>query len=417
MNGEYVLREATVLDRGGSFDGPLDVHVRDGRVVAVGRALSAPGVPSVDFSGLWLMPGVFDCHCHLSFSTVDLGKVLATPVTRWVLEAARNARTTLEAGVTFLRDLGGADRGLRDALAAGDVPGPTLQVAVSLIYQTGGHGDTFLSGAGLEATYVPDYPSRPPWLVDGPDAMRRVVRAVLRAGADWIKFAATGGLFSDPVSPELTQEEIEIAVSEAGRRGKPVAAHAYGGEALTQAVRAGVRSIEHGAFLSEEQAELMAASGCFLVPTLSASRDCLRWAEQGVLSPAQCEKLLGLGLDLGSCIRVAKDYGVPLAMGTDYIDRKQHGNNLEELLLMHRAGLSVEDTLLAATQGGAELCGVAGDHGRIAEGYVFDATVLDLDPGDLECFATPGAVTGVFKSGTPVVAHPRLASPAGAVAT
>lgn len=408
---EYVLREANVLDRSGGFGGPLDVHVRDGRVVAVAENVAAPDAPSVDFSGLWLLPGVFDCHDHLTFSTASLGELLATPVTRWTLEAARNARVTLEAGVTFVRDLSGADRGFRDALAAGDVPGPAVQVSVTLICQTGGHGDGYLAGAGLEVSLVPPYPGCPPYVVDGPEAMRHVVRATLRAGADWIKLATTGGLVSEhdqPLVAELTPEEIAVAVFEAERKGKHVAAHAYGGDGLTNAVRAGVRSIEHGGFLTEEQASLMAERGCFLVPTLSAMRDCLRWAEEGALTPTQCAKILGLGLDLGACVQIAKEHGVPLAIGTDYISREQHGRNLEELLLMHRAGLTVEETLLAATAGGAELCGVAGERGRIATGYVFDAVVLDADPGDLACFAEPGAVTGVFRSGVPARPHARL---------
>jgi imidazolonepropionase-like amidohydrolase len=248
-------------------------------------------------------------------------------------------------------------------------------------------------------------------VVDGPEAMRHVVRETLRAGADWIKLATTGGLVSDhdqPLVAELTPEEIAVAVFEAGRKGKGVAAHAYGGDGLTNAVKAGVRSIEHGGFLTEEQATLMAERGCFLVPTLSAMRDCLRWAREGSLTPTQCEKILNLGLELGRCVQIAKEYGVPLASGTDYIDRRQHGNNLEEIVLMHEAGLTVEEALLTATAGGAELCGVAHEYGRIAEGYVFDAIVLDDDPGDLSALAHPGAVSGVFKAGRPAVAHPRL---------
>ena len=407
----YVLRDANVLDEGGGFAGPLDVHVGGGAVVAVGRGLAVDGIPSIDFSGLWLLPGIFDCHDHVAFSTVDMAEVLATPVTAWALEAARNARTTLEAGVTFVRDLAGADRGLRDAIAGGISSGPTLQISVVLICQTGGHGDAYLRGPGAEASLVPEYPGRPPYLVDGPETMRHVARASLRAGADWIKLATTGGLVSEhdePLVPELTIEEIEVAVFEAGRKGKHVAAHAYGGPGLTNAVRAGARSIEHGGFLTEEQAQLMAASGCYLVPTLSAMRDCLRWAEAGALTPRQCEKILALGLDVGACVRVAKEYGVPLASGTDYISREQHGKNLEEVVLMRAAGLTAEEALLVATRGGAELCGVADRYGRLAPGYVFDAIVLDVDPGDdLSSLAAPGAVTGVFKGGEPVVRHPR----------
>ena len=411
MNG-FVLREAFVLDASGSFEGPLDVRVADGRVAAVGRNLALNGVDAFDFAGLWLMPGVFDCHLHLAMSTADAGEILRTPLTAWALETAANARKTLEAGVTFVRDLAGGDAGLRTGFDRGWVPGPRLQISIVLLAQTGGHGDGFLAGGAVSAGLTPDYPGRPPQVVDGVDGMRNVVRQVLRAVADWIKLATTGGLVSEhdqPLVAEFTREEIQAAVFEARRKGKPVSAHAYGGEGLDNAIEAGVRSVEHGGFLTEEQAARMAERGCWLVPTLSAMRDVLRWAEEGKLTPAQCRKILDFGLELGAAVRIAKEHGVRLACGTDYISREQHGGNLEEVALMHNAGLVVEEALLAATSGGAELCGVDGDYGRIAPGYVFDAIVLDEDPGDLSLFRRPGAVTGVFKAGLPAVRHPRLA--------
>jgi imidazolonepropionase-like amidohydrolase len=241
--------------------------------------------------------------------------------------------------------------------------------------------------------------------------MRRGVRELLRGGADWIKLAATGGLVSDhdqPLIADFVAEELEVAVQEASRKGRPVAAHAYGGDGLTAAVEAGVRSIEHGGFLTEEQAVLMARRGCWLVPTLSAMRDCLRFAREGLFTPPQCRKVLGLGLELGACVQLAKEHGVKLASGTDYISRLQHGRNLEELSLMRQAGLTAAEALLVATRGGAELCGVDDRYGRIAPGYVFDAIVLDEDPGDLSCFDEPGAVKGVYQRGVAVKAHQQL---------
>jgi imidazolonepropionase-like amidohydrolase len=414
----FVLRGANVLDEAGEFSDALDVRVADGRVTAVGERLAPGDEPSIDCSGLFLLPGVFDCHLHMALSMLDIGEALTTPLTQWALEAASNARRTLQAGVTFVRDLGGADAGIRDGLARGYVPGPTLQVSIVLISQTGGHGDGFLAGPGLEISpgfIMPDYPGKPPFVVDGADEMRQAVRAVLRAGGDWVKLATTGGLFSDhdhPLVPDLTIEEIEVAVFEAGRKGKGVASHAYGGEGLDNAIRAGVRSIEHGGFLTEEQAARMAEAGSWLVPTLAAMRDTLRWAESGALNPAKSRKILDFGLELGSCVRIAREHGVRMAVGTDYISREQHGGNLEEIALMRQAGLTPQEALLAATIGGAELCGVDEEYGRVAPGYVFDAILLDDDPGDLSCFLAPGAVTGVFKAGVPVVPHARLAEQA-----
>jgi imidazolonepropionase-like amidohydrolase len=410
----FVLRDVSVLDETGGFDGPVDVHVADGAIVAVSPDLSPGEAVAVDCSGRWLMPGIFDCHDHLTMSTLAVAEALATPLSRWALETARNARMTLEAGVTFVRDLAGADAGVRDAIARGYVPGPTLQISTVLISQTGGHGDGFLAGPGLEVSpgyLTPNYPGKPRFVVDGVEEMRAAVRDVIRSGADWIKLATTGGLVSDhdhPLVADFTLDEVEVAVTEASRKGKPVAAHAYGGEGLDNAVSAGVKSIEHGGFLTEEQARQMALADCWLVPTLSAMRDTLRWAEDGLLTPVQCRKILDFGLDLGGAVRVAKEYGVPLALGTDYITREQHGGNLEELALMQEAGLSVEEVLLVATRAGAELCGVDDRYGRIAPGYVFDAVVLTEEPGDLRRLLEPGAIAAVFKAGEPAIVHAGL---------
>lgn len=418
IDRSFVLRGASVLDESGGFEGPLDVRVAEGVVAAVGRGVPAEGLRELDCSGLWLMPGVFDCHVHVAVSSVDALELMRTPITQWALEAARNARRTLEAGVTFFRDGGGLDAGIRTALERGYVPGPRCQIAVVMLSQTGGHADGFLAGPGLEqpAGYaLPDYPGRPPYLVDGPDQMRRVARELLRAGADWIKLCATGGVISptdDPEGAELTLEEIGVAVFEAARKGRSVFAHANGGEGLENAVRAGVRSIEHGLLLTEEQAALMAERGCWLVPTLAVVRDVFRWAEAGKLPAYAIAKLADLRPKVGDAVRIAREHGVRIALGSDFILREQHGRNLEEMFLLHEAGLTVEEALLAATSGGAELLGVADRYGRIAPGYVFDAILLDEEPGDLSIFDRPGgAVTGVFKGGEVALAHPRLAGP------
>jgi imidazolonepropionase-like amidohydrolase len=400
----------------------VDIAVADGRVTAVEPNADLDDATSVDFEGLWVMPGVFDCHDHVTLSSIEAIELLRTPVTQWALETARNLRRTLEGGVTFVRDACGADVGMREAVERGLVPGPRLQVSVVALSQTGGHLDGFLPGPGAEITadyVIPDYPGRPPYLVDGIDDMRRAVRTVLRTGADWVKLCTTGGILSAHDEAEVAQftlEEIQVAVFEAERRGRGVMVHAFGGEGLDNAVEAGVRSVEHGVYLTEQQAARMAAAGCWLVPTLAILRDVILWAEAGVLPPYATRKGLELKERIGGAVAIAREHGVPIALGTDYVSRDQHGRNLEEITLMHEAGLSVEEALLAATIRGAELCGVAEDHGRIAPGYVFDAIVLDEDPGDLALFAQDGCVKGVFKHGAPVVAHPRFVEAAPALA-
>jgi imidazolonepropionase-like amidohydrolase len=413
----FVLRAANVLDESGGFTGPVDVAVHEGRITAVGRDVALPAEDSVqlDASDLWLMPGVFDCHDHLAFSSLDQLELLETPITAWTLEAARNLRRTLECGVTFVRDAGGVDAGIRNAVARGIASGPRIQASIVALSETGGHFDGFLTGPGVESSAgytIPDYPGRPSFIVDGVDEMRRAVRHVHRAGADWIKLCATGGIaspFDDGDQPQFTFAELAAAVEEAARKGKGVMAHAFGGQGLDDAVAAGARSIEHGLFLTEEQATAMAAAGTWLVPTLSVIADVIRWADEpGRMPESHVRKVRAIEPRIGDAVRIAHEHGVKLALGTDFVERSQHGRNLEELVRMHEAGLPAAEALLAATIGGAELCGVDDRYGRIAPGYVFDAIVLDEDPSDISVFGRRDAVTGVFKGGTAVVEHPRL---------
>ena len=351
------------------------------------------------------MPGVVDCHAHVGLPTFDALELLRTPLSLRTLETARALRRTLRAGVTLLRDAGGVDAGVRDAVALGHVPGPRLQVSVLALGPTGGHGDGFLAGPALECTTdytVPDYPGRPPHTVDGPDEMRKTVRRLLRSGADWIKLMATAGVLASGdgmFEAELTAEEIATAVVEAARRGKGVMVHALGGPAIRAAVEAGARSVEHAVFLTEADAGLMAARGCTLVPTLAIYHELAELGAAGALGEAASARVAQVAPRLGEAVAIARAAGVPIALGSDFGHRDQHGRNLVELYHLRRAGLTAEEALLAGTAAGARLCGVADRRGRIAPGYAFDAVILDEDPGDLSCFLRDDAVTGVFKDG------------------
>lgn len=409
------IRGVNVLDETGGFAGPVDVAVEHGLVVDVGRDLSSDvSQVALDGDGLWLLPGIFDCHVHTGLSSFDTLELLHTPFSRRVLETAQMLRRTLHAGVTFVRDAGISDAGVRDAVAAGYVPGPTMQVSVVAIGSTGGHADGFLEGPGSECSVdysLPDYPGRPPHLADGPEEMRKAVRLALRAGADWIKLIATRGVLATSdggFDPELSFEDLATAVAEAARRRRPVMVHALGGDAIRWAIEAGARSIEHGIFLTEADAAAMAARGCALVPTLAIYDRLATLARSGGLDEGRAERALEVGAHLGEAVQIARAAGVKVALGSDFGHRDDHGRNLSELAMLHGAGLSVEEALLAATAVGAELCGVGERLGRIAPGYEFDAIVLDHEPADLASLSRPGAVTGVFQRGMPVLAHPRL---------
>ncbi|HVY18652.1 MAG TPA: amidohydrolase family protein [Bauldia sp.] len=404
----FTLRGAAVLDEAGGFSGPQDVGVENGVITAMAPSLPRSAA-SMDARGQWLMPGVIDCHSHLALTALASRPQLTTPITRWAIEAARNASVTLAAGVTFVRDAGGLDAGVRSSIDDGLVQGPTVQISIVPLTQTGGHVDGWFSGPGLEssvANLFPDYPGRPPFRVDGVDAMCATVRQLLRAGADWIKLCTTGGVLSEGdalLDPEFSPEEIQMAVTEAARRRKSVFTHAYGGPGIDNAVRAGVRSIEHGTFLTETQAAAMAKTGCWLVPTLSVLDEVIGMAKHGKLPPEMGSKALQLEATLGEAVRIARAHGVRVALGTDANSTAMHGRNLREIELLCRyGGMSVEEALLTATLRGAELCGVAATRGRIAPGYIFDAILLGADPSDPTVFADPFTVRQVFKAGVAV---------------
>jgi imidazolonepropionase-like amidohydrolase len=401
------LRNVRVLEQDGGFSGEIDVVVEEGVVAGVGSGLATPeGAPQYDLRGLWLMPGMVDCHVHVAVSTMDEHQVLRNPVSYGVLEAAVNLRKTLEAGVTHLRDAGGADAGMKRAVAEGLVPGPRLQLSIKLLSQTGGHGDMYSERLGIE----PDPLFRDMLTtVDGVEGMRVAVRRMLRAGADWIKLCTSGGVMTPhdtPYDSGFTVEEVAVAVAEAARREKPVMTHAHGGEGIDMAVAAGVRSIEHGTLLTERQAAAMAKAGCWLVPTLTIIKDLIdstvpAEGQKPLAPPYALRKVLELQDRFGESVRIARAAGVRIAAGTDFIERRQHGRNLEEIALLHEAGMPLEEALLAATSRGAELCGVEHLYGRIAPGYVFDALVLGEDPSDASVFKRPAAVLEVFKGGAP----------------
>jgi imidazolonepropionase-like amidohydrolase len=413
--GSIFLHGVLALDRSGGFTGPLDVRVVDGKITGLGRNLTPlAGQAAIDGHGLWLLPGIFDCHLHTGLASYDALELLNTPISRRVLETAQVLRHTLQAGVTFVRDAGSTDAGVRDAVADGLVPGPTLQVSVVALGATGGHGDGFLAGPGLDCPVdynLPDYPGRPPHLVDGPEEMRKAVRRVLRSGADWIKLLATGGVLSagdGEFEPELTDAEIGVAIAEARRRHKPVMVHALGGPALAAAVAAGARSIEHGVFLTESDAALMADRGCAFVPTLAIYQRLAEQARAGALHGPKAGRAQAVAERLGEAVAIARAAGVTIALGSDFGHRDDHGGNLAEIRLLRWAGLTVEEALLAATWAGAELCGVGDRLGRLAPGYEFDAVLLDDDPADMQTFTSRTSVTGVFKRGVAVVPRPRL---------
>jgi imidazolonepropionase-like amidohydrolase len=376
----------TLLHGGGIFDGtgsPIaggDVVIEDGLIADVGVGLD--GDEQVDVSGCALLPGMFDCHVHVTMSGVSLTRALQRPFSYQYFEAVRNLSATLDCGITTVRDAGGADLGVQRAVADGLIDGPRLRIAITLLSQTAGHGDGWLpSGIVLD---VAD-PGRPSGIVDGPDEMRKRVRELVRAGANVIKVCTSGGVLSPGDSPKhahFRADELDVLVTEATAAGLPVMAHAQATDGIKAAIRAGIRSIEHGIYLDDEAIMMMLEAGTWLVPTLSAAASVIEAAKNGVqLHDGVLAKAEAVVDAHKASFAAAVAAGVKIAMGTDS-GVSPHGSNLGELALMAAGGMAPEDVLVATTRSAAELLGVEADSGTLTPGKRADIVVVDGDPFD-----------------------------------
>jgi imidazolonepropionase-like amidohydrolase len=398
-----LLTGGLVFDGTGTSPEKADVLVEGGRIVEVGTGLD--GDEAVDVGGRHLLPGLFDCHTHVTLTSVDLMGILQAPFSYRFFQTVQNLAATLQAGITTVRDAAGADAGVKRAVADGLVAGPRLQISVTLLSQTGGHGDGwFPSGQTLD--FWPVYPGMPDGLVDGPEAMRRKVRELVRAGADVIKVATSGGVLSpndDPRHAHFRDDELTALVTEAAAAGRWVMAHAQGADGIKAAVRAGVRSIEHGIYLDDEAIGLMLDRGTWLVPTLVAPRGVLAAAAAGVAIPEAAQRKAAEVADVhADSFRRAVAAGVKVAMGTDS-GITPHGRNLAELELMAKGGMRPAQVLAATTSGAAELLGVAGELGTLEAGKRADVVVVDGDPFEL---ATLGdRIAAVIQDGRLVAGH------------
>ena len=392
-----------VFTGGRVFDGtgaPLaeaDVAVEDGRIVDVGAGLD--GDDSVDLDGKSLLPGLFDCHVHVMLSHLDVWRLIQTPFSYRFFEVVKNLEATLRIGITTVRDAGGADLGVKQAIEDGLVRGPRLQISISMLSQTGGHGDALMP-SGTRVQLFPAYPGNPRPIVDGPDEVRRAVRQLVQAGAEVIKVATTGGVMSPRDKPEhlgFSPEELDVLVAEARAAGLEVMAHAQGTEGIKNAVRAGIRSIEHGIYLDDEAISLMLERGTWLVPTLMAPMGVIRAADAGAAIPdTALRKATEVVEAHRDSFRRAAEAGVKIAMGTDSAVTP-HGENLDELRLMAEGGMSPEDVLVATTARAAELMGLERELGTIELGKRADLVVVDGDPFDFSDLSE--RIEGVYQDG------------------
>jgi imidazolonepropionase-like amidohydrolase len=383
-----VLRAARMIDgTGAPTVSNAAIVVTDDRIVAVGPA-SAVAVPAgarvLDLGDVTLLPGFIDAHTHI------IGRTLGDPLhdlavvkdyaSYGAIAGVANARNTLMAGFTTIRVVGASnfdDMALRQAITDGRVPGPRMENAGHAIGITGGHCDENGFRPGLIQLGPAD------GVADGPEQIRAAVRYQVKAGADVIKMCATGGVLSEGDAVGVTQytyEEMKALVDEATKLGRKVAAHAHGTEGIKIAVRAGVSSIEHGSFLDEEGARMMAQHGTFLVPTMMAGEAVERFAKNGVLKGLRAEKALAAGAAVRKATRIAVANHVQIALGTD-AGVIPHGTNAREFgLLVEWGGMTPMAALNAGTLNGAKLLGWDARVGSLAPGKLADIVAVPGDP-------------------------------------
>ena len=389
-----VVRCGRLLDpASGEIATNVDVKVEDKSIVSVSPATGAK--PSVDLSQGFCMPGLIDVHEHLTGDPKNSGYAsLGISIPRETLTGAKNARITLLAGITTVRNVGASgysDVALREAIAEGDVIGPRMLVSGPALGITGGHCDDNLLPS--------EYHHSAEGVADGPWAARAKVREVIKYGADVIKVCASGGVLSkgDSVgAAQYTMEELKAIVEEAHKLGRKVAAHAHGTQSIKDAILAGIDSVEHCSLIDDEGIRLAKEHATFLVFDIYNDTYILSHGEKDGLLPEMIEKEKQIGKLQRKNFQKAWEGGVRMAFGTDG-GVYPHGDNWRQFPLMVEFGMKPLDAIRAATTEAAELVGLKGKLGRVASDHLADLIALDGDP--LKDTNALGRVHFVMKDG------------------
>jgi len=385
-NGRVFMGDGRVLEH-------ATVLVEDDKIISIRDSSSglAKDTRKIPIGDATLFPGFIDCHVHLvmSGSPDPIGALAGESAVVTTIKAVNNARKTLEAGITTVRDLGGKDGidlELKQAIDGGLIKGPRMLAAGRLICMTGGHGWPI----GREA--------------DGPDDVRRAAREQIKAGADIVKFMATGGVLTaavEPGSAQLTCEEMTAGIEEAHKAGKKTATHAMGSQGILDALHAGIDSIEHGIYLTDEIISFMKKNAVFLVPTIAAMYHIGKMGTAAGIPAWAVEKNNIVAPHHKKSVKKAHKAGVAIAMGTDAgTPFNYHGKNLMEIPLLVQNGLSPMEALIAATRSASQLLGLENIIGTIEPGKIADLVLVKDNPlEDITLLNKSDAIARVMKGG------------------
>ena len=383
-SADVAILAGKILDvRTGNYASDQIIWVQGGKIKAVGNASAInkqlpAGTKTIDLSKLTILPGFIDCHTHLTMSPDLMGpRGLHTSYPRSALIGAKSARVTLEAGFTTVRNVGAsgyADIALRDAINAGDVPGPRMLVSGPPLSITGGHGD--------ENFLAPHFNYSEDGVANGVDAVMAKVRENIKYGADLIKFMATGGVLSEGDNPALEQyspEEMKAIIDTAHGLGRKVAAHAHGALGIKDAVLAGVDSIEHGSYINDEDIALMKQRGTYLVPTVFLQDWLLANYQRLGFTQSMTDKMNMVAPIAKQNLSHAFKEGVKVAFGTDAAVYP-HGMNAGEFATMVKMGLPPLVAIQSATLNAADLLGWSDRVGTLEPGKFADIVAVEGDP-------------------------------------
>lgn len=393
-----IVRAGHILDvKTGNTLQNQAIVIEGDRIISIGPAAQAKPAPDamvIDLPNATVLPGLIDAHTHLTFNPSFGYETLAISVPREALIGAHNARVTVEAGITTVRNVGASgfsDVALRDAINAGDVPGPRMIVSGPPLSITGGHCDNDLLPFEYHATNE--------GVADGIEAVQHKTREIIKYGADVIKICATGGVLSkgdDPSASQFTLEEMKAIVADAHRLGRKVAAHAHGAQGIRWASEAGVDSIEHGSLIDEAGIATLKKNGTYLVPTLYLMDWHKEHAATAHLPEFTIKKMQTISAVAQENVKKAMAAGVKIGMGTDAAVYP-HGLNAHELAVYVRLGMTPLQAIQAATINDADLLGWSNRIGTLEPGKYADIIAVDSDP--LKDITTLQNVKFVMKGG------------------